>query len=207
MSQFNELLNELETLAKAQPAEGDDKIVAAAAEGGGQGEGEGDGDGNDVGTDGGDDGDEVLGKSFEVTLGDGTKSQAFDATLLIKSMQDQIGKLEGNENTMLKALSAATELIKSQGASIAKLTAKVTELGNAGRGRKAAVTVTEKTDPTLVKSQEAPGLTGEEFMAKALDAQKLGRLSGLDVAVAESCLNRGEAVPANIITKVLGPKA
>ena len=94
MSKFDELLGELETLAKAQPAEeGDEKIVAAAAEGGGQGSGEPDGDegaGDGMGDGDGDEGKPPMAKSFRVKLEDGTEVDAQDGTELVKALQDRI---------------------------------------------------------------------------------------------------------------------
>lgn len=195
MSKFDELLGELETLAKAQPAEdGDDKIVAAAAEGGGQVEGEEKGDGGE--------GADPMAKSFEVTLADGTKVQAQDGTALVKALQD---RLEATETTMAKALETAIGLIKSQGEQLVALKGKVASLSSEGKGRKAVLTVTSKPSAageTMAKSQQTEGVTPEEFMAKALDAQKLGRLTGLEVSVAEAHLNRGQQVPAEIVRKV-----
>jgi hypothetical protein len=134
MSKFDELLGELETLAKAQPAEdGDDKIVAAAAEGGGQVEGEEKDDGGE--------GADPMAKSFEVTLADGTKVQAQDGTALVKALQD---RLETTETTMAKALETAIGLIKSQGEQLVALKGKVASLSSEGKGRKAVLTVTPK---------------------------------------------------------------
>lgn len=201
MSKFDELLGELETLAKAQPAEnGDDKIVAAAAEGGGQVEGDenedkSDGEGEGVGGN-------PMAKSFEVTLADGTKVQAQDGTELVKALQERI---DSTETVMAKALETAVSLIKSQGEQIAALGGKIKALSSEGKGRKAVLTVAEKPTVgggTMAKSQQADGITPEEFMAKALDAQKMGRLTGLEVAVAEASLNRGQGVPAEIVRKV-----
>lgn len=196
MSKFDELLGELETLAKAQPAEdGDDKIVAAAAEGGGQVDGDENGEGGESM------GDDPMAKSFEVTLADGTKVQAQDGTALVKALQDRI---DSTETVMAKALESAIGLIKSQGAQIEALSGKVKALSNEGKGRKAVLTVTPKPaagGETMAKSQPE-GITPEEFMAKALDAQKLGRLTGLEVSVAEAHLNRGQQVPVEIIRKV-----
>lgn len=197
MSKFDELLGELETLAKAQPAEnGDDKIVAAAAEGGGQVDGDKDKDDKDDGM-----GDNPMAKSFEVTLADGTKVQAQDGTELVKALHERI---DSTETTMAKALETAIGLIKSQGEQIAALGGKVKALSGEGKGRKAVLTVTEKpaAGGLLAKSQEPEGITPEQFMAKALDAQKLGRLTGLEVSVAEAHLNRGQQVPAEIVRKV-----
>jgi hypothetical protein len=46
-------------------------------------------------------------------------------------------------------------------------------------------------------------MSTDVFFAKALAAQKEGRLSGVDIAVAEACLNRGEAIPQSIVARVV----
>jgi hypothetical protein len=199
MSKFDELLGELETLAKAQPAEGDDKIVAAAAEGGGQVEGEMSEEERAAAAAAGE-GNGEMAKSFEVTLADGTKVQAQDGTELVKSLQE---RLETNETVMAKALETAIALIKSQGERIEALSGKIKALGSEGKGRKAVLSVVEKPAGTLAKSTTEDGMKPEEFMAKALDAQKLGRITGIDVATAEAHLNRGQPVPASIIERVI----
>lgn len=211
MSKFDELLGELQTLAKAQPAEdGDEKIVAAAAEGGGQG-GSDEDDDDDVaaataagaaGADNGmaaDDG-KPMAKAFEVTLADGTKVQAQDGTALVKALQERV---DATETVMAKALETAVGLIKAQGDRIEALQGKVKALGNEGKGRKAVVSVVEKPAVGGMAKSEQDGMKPEEFMAKALDAQKLGRLTGLQVSIAEANLNRGQPVPAEIIASVL----
>ena len=94
MSQFNELLAELETLAKAQPADGDQKIAAAAAEGGaGAPDDEDDeGEADPAAGNGEPDGDEgkPMAKSFRVTMPDGTEQEAVDGTALVKSLGDRL---------------------------------------------------------------------------------------------------------------------
>lgn len=44
--------------------------------------------------------------------------------------------------------------------------------------------------------------SGDQFMRKALEAQKAGRLTALDVSIAEDRLNRGLAVPQEIEARV-----
>lgn len=208
MSKFDELLGELETLAKAQPADGDDKIVAAAGEGGGQGgAGEPDGDegaGEGMGDGDGDEGKgkPMMAKSFRVKLADGTEVDAQDGTEMVKALESRI---EANETVLAKALETAVSMLKSQGEQIAALSSKIKAMGSEGKGRKAVLTVTEKpaAGGDLAKSTVEQGMKPEEFMAKALSAQRDGRLTGIEVATAEAYLNRGQPVPANIIERVI----
>lgn len=211
LSELQDMQTEHETMSKALPADdgnGDEKIQAAAEGGGavdeekheepdgdeGAGAGKGDNDG--------DEGGKPMAKSFTLKLEDGTEVEAQDGTELVKSLT---ARLEATETSMTKALETAVGLIKGQGDLIKSLTEKVKQLSGEGRGRKAVVSVVEKPAPgaaTMAKS-EPQGLTGEQFMAKALDAQKAGRLTSIDVSMAEACLNRGEAIPASIIQRVV----
>ena len=106
---------------------------------------------------------------------------------------------------MAKALGSAVELIKGQSLMIKSLSETMRKLSGEGRGRKAVVSVVEKPAPgasTMAKSEPA-GVSHEVFFAKAMAAQKEGRLSGMDIAMAESCLNRGEVIPQSIVARVM----
>lgn len=217
MSQYEKLLGEIadlhaeqETMAKALPADDgkdEEKIQAAAAEGGSDGGVAGDGDADDKGgAPDGDADDKPMAKSFMLTLEDGTQIEAQDGGEMVKSLQERIEK---NEQSMAKALGSAVELIKGQASLIKSLSERVTKLSGEGRGRKAVVSVVEKPaagngagSNTMAKSEPA-GMSHDQFFAKALTAQKEGRLSGVDIAIAESHLNRGEAIPAHIIQRVV----
>lgn len=214
MSQFDALMAELsalstdqEVMTKALPADDgkdDEKIQAAAAEGGSDGDaddqgGEPDGDADDDG--------KPMAKSFKFTLEDGTEVEAEDGTELVKSLQERVTK---TETTMAKALGQAVSLIKGQGAMIKSLQDQIKKLSGEGRGRKAVVSVVEKPAPdagaaTMAKSLgDKGGVTPETFFAKALEAQRAGRISGTDIALAETMLNRGQQIPESIVTRVLG---
>lgn len=217
MSQYEKLLEELETMAKAMPgddAADDDKIAAAAANANPDADGDGD---NDVtgehiepdgdegaGAEGGDgDGDETMGKSFALKLDDGTELEAIDGTELVKSL---MARVESNEGTVMKALGTAVDLLGKQGNMIKSLQDEVKKLAGEGRGRKTVVSVSEKpvAGATMAKSHgAADGLSANEFMAKALAAQASGRLTGLDVARAESALNKGLPVPQDVVNRVI----
>ncbi len=214
MSAYAELLKELqgehEALAKSVPAEGDgdDKIAAAAAEGGdGQG-GEPDGDEGKAGvSDGdGDEGKAPMAKSFKVTTADGEEVDAVDATELIKSLSDKVetlgGKLTETEGALAKALTDTLELVKGQTKLIKSLTDRVGELASAGRGRKAVVSVQEP----MAKSQpaEPEGIKPGELLSKVLEAQKAGRIMARDVSAVETYLNRNAEVPAHLVKAILG---
>lgn len=145
-------------------------------------------------------GDEPMGKSFDLTLDDGSQVQAFDATELLKAMGT---RQDGVETALTKALTITIDTIKVQGDLIKSLQADVTRLANAGRGRKTAVTLVDKIDPASLAKSEPTGMSPGEFMAKALTLQEAGKLTGLEVSRAESYLNRGLEIPADIRSKVM----
>lgn len=215
MSQFDKLMQELgslsadqEQMAKAIPADDgkdEEKIQAAAADGG-----LGDGDADDKGgkpdgdaDDKGDGDDKPMAKSFQLTLEDGTVVEAQDGAEMVKALQTRIETAEGN---FAKAMDAAVGLIKGQADLIKSMSDRITKLSSEGRGRKAVVSVVEKPVPgaTELKKSEPAGMSTNEFFAKALTAQREGRLSGTDIAIAEACLNRGEAIPSTIVQRVAG---
>jgi hypothetical protein len=211
MSQFEKLMGELsqlgtdqETMTKALPADDgkdEEKIQAAAAESGLDGDGDADDMGGEPDGDEDDEGKPAMAKSFKFTLEDGTEVEAQDGSELVKSLQDRVEK---NEGEMFKALETAVGLIKGQGDLIKSMQDQIKKLGGEGRGRKAVVSVVEKPSPgegVMAKSEPA-GMSHDQFFAKALTAQREGRISGTDIAIAESCLNRGEAIPQNIVQRV-----
>jgi len=209
MSQFEQLMQELSTLgtdqqemAKALPADDgkdEEKIQAAAAEGGSDGDaddkgGKPDGDADDK-VDG-----KPMAKSLQVTLPDGTQADAIDGTEMVKSLES---RMEQSEGQMLKAMESAVGLIKGQATLIKSLQDQVTKLSNEGRGRKSSVTVNDKPAGTPLAKSEPAGVTPEVFFAKALVAQREGRISGTEIAMAESCLNRGLQIPPAIVARVV----
>lgn len=233
-SEFEKLAEELELLAKAK-GETADTVAASAEEAGidpedyaeapvGADGGEGGDGGEDAGADvdadgGGADGedagadsedDEVLGKSFEIETADGGRARAYDATALIKSLNERLVEVEAERaeeaerrEHLGKSLELMTSLLKSQGEQINALSSQIESLRGEGRGRKAVLTVTEKPEPAMAKSQPE-GIPASEFMAKALDAQRGGRISSRDVSIAEASLNRGVQVPEHIVRRVMG---
>lgn len=219
MSQFDALVQELDALQKALPAQGssDDKKIAAAADGDADKDGLKDGvdsvpggtaDGatpEETKKPGDDDDEEVMGKSFSVTLENGEKADAVDGTALVKSL---IAKIDTSNADVTAALESAVALIKSLHSTVTSLS-KETEMlkgsldgmRNEGRGRKATLSVLDK--PASPGSEQPAGLTRGEFFAKAHAARAAGRLQANDISLAESCFNRGEAVPEQLLQRVL----
>jgi len=221
-SEFEKLAAELEVLAKAQPVTEEDKVLAAAKEAGVDTDQVGDADDTnpdadadadgDHGPDGdGDEDDEVLGKSFQVVGADGAPVKAYDATDLIKSLNDRIGGLESEKaedaerrEHLGKSLESIADLLKAQSEQIDTLQKAMVNMNKQGVGRKAVLTVNEKPDTTMAKSVQSDGLDGKEFMAKAMGALKSGRISAMDVSIAEGSLNRGIPIREDIVSRVMG---
>lgn len=211
MSQFDKLMQELsglqadqEQMTKALPADDgkdEEKIQAAAAEGG-LGDGDGDDKGDKLDGDADDKGGAPMAKSFKLTLEDGTEIDAQDGTEMVKALSERVETAESN---MTKALGAAIDLIKGQGEMIKSLGDQVKKLSGEGRGRKAVLSVMEKPEPsTMAKShQQTEGVSHDQFFTKALVAQREGRISGTEIALAETYLNRGQEIPAALVQRVM----
>lgn len=182
----------------------DDKAIAAAAADDAGGAGSEEEQGGEAG-----EGDE-LSKSITLMGPDGKPIEVLDGGALLKALNDRVDALDSDLKTglpdLLKSWSgiikAQSDLIKGQAVALKSLTDKYDELANAGRGRKAVVTVVDKK-PAEAKEEPA-GVSSEDFMAKALTAQAGGKLTGIDVSRAEAYINRGMQPPAEIVRKVLG---
>jgi hypothetical protein len=205
-SQFDGLLEEIETMAKAMPAgdastdEGDKKIAAAAADSGVEAPAETSGEGDAEMDDENDGEGAPMAKSFSLTLEDGSKVDAVDGTELVKSMMT---RMEANESVLLKALTGAMGLIKTQGDMLKALGGKVDSLAKSGVGRKAVVNIAEKSSTSIAAKPAEEGMKPEEFMTKALIAQGKGLVTGQEVCIADNRLQNGVRPDEDFIRKVL----
>lgn len=197
---FAEILADLaavQDLAKSLPAAGGDEktntegAVGAAIEG------------------------ELLGKSFQVQTESGETIEAVDGTELVKSLIARLDQAdvqrEVQENDLTKSLGVIkdamltqTSVIKAQGELIKSLQDQLASFGSAGAGRKSVVTVNDKPEPLMVKSEQNDGVPAQEFMAKAMTAQDKGLITSRDVSVIELSLQKGVQVPAALVQKVMG---
>lgn len=212
-------------LAKSNPGDAGDAAIQAAGETGGDsgdggegsaaaGDGAGDGAGGDTvaggdgsaadGSEGGD-GDDMS-KSFEVTLEDGSKFKAVDASTLLKALNDRV---EDVETSAGQALGLCVDMIKSLVASNAALEARVAKMAGSGTGRVAVLSVVGKganagtpSGTPLIKSEDK-GMKPHEFLAKAEAAFDAGKLPGKDMSLIETYINRAEPIPQNLIQKVM----
>ncbi len=228
---FGALLNDLETLQKARPVidgkstsparqdEGDkkkdpgDQRIQAAADTDGDGDDDSDwdddGDDGDGDDDDDDDGDEMLGKSFSVTMPNGEQQQAYDGTLILKSLHGQIvqqadtivqlqrdlKQLHEQDAGLKKVLTQYTQMIKS-------MQADITELASRGRGRTSRLNVHDRPSTLDTLQQDPPAISNADIMAKARIACGEGKLTGMDIARLESFMNRGCTPPDDILSRI-----
>jgi len=199
---------------KALPADDgkdDEAIQAAAGEGGdadGEGQPAGEGEGETDENEAGEDTAPPFGKSMTLVDAEGKQVEAIDGTELVKSLMDELGSLKASaaahEGVVLKSLESTLGLVKSQGELIKSLTEQVKKLGGSGRGRQAVLNVNEKQAVGgLAKSAPAAAaLSGTEVLAKALEAQRAGKITGLEVSRLENALNAGMAPQAEILSRI-----
>lgn len=201
--EFAALLGELDMM-KAQampPAKGGDddaeRVQAAAADADNDGQDDEDKDGEDEGEGEG----APFGKSFQVTMPDGTVQDAYDGTAMMKALHDEVqrlgGDLSGQADAFTKALGTMTDIIKGQAATIASqgemlksLRADVAKFGGQGAGRKAVVNVHDKPAATGAAPSDEP--SPDMVKSWALGAQMAGKLTGLDVARIAVRVDNGE---------------
>jgi hypothetical protein len=221
---FEKLLQEIETLAKAEGAGGEGGAGAAGGEGGeGAAAAAAAAAGGEGGAGkGGEGADDPLAKAMKATDADGNEVDVVDATELLKSMAADVAEMKGSYSTdkgnLAKALTvmhglfkSQGELIKAQASKIAELTETVTAMGSTGRGRRAVVSVTGKAEmdaaaTELTKAHGGAGaveMTPKEFLAKAMDKFNAGKLSGGDVQLAETYINSGRGIPQELIDRVV----
>lgn len=217
MSDFDKLLAELNTqaeeqntMAKALPADDgsdDEKVLAAAAEGGDMEEGEGlEDDEDDENED--EEGEVPFGKSYNVTTDDGQTLEAVDGTELVKSLMNEVSVLKTGfsqgEAKMAKALEGCVNLIKQQGDMIKSLTASHNKLAGTGRGRKAMLNINEKpaAGEQLQKSH-SEGIAANDFMAKSHAAFDAKKITGLELTTIDVSLRNNTPIDPSVIQKVL----
>ncbi|ENW4943675.1 hypothetical protein ACFLMW_003826 [Salmonella enterica] len=205
MSDFDQLLATLnsidaeqpEEMAKALPKEGDDekeRVIPAKSQEGSESE---------------EDEDEEEGKE-EMEKCSMTKSFAtedgeelIDATEILENLQKSFA---AHDDVLVKAmpkmvelLSAQSAQLKEQGALIKSLQDSVSALGARGTGRKSQVTVMTKSQVSTEAREEAPQITKESLMAKAMNLFNEQKLSSLQVNKLDVALRNGYAPDAEIL--------
>ena len=157
-----------------------------------------------------------MGKSFKVKLEGGEEMDAVDGTEMLKSMGKRLArtvKTQEAANNLLKALAPAVataadtqatllKALTTQTENVTKLTGEVAELkksidsiANKGQGRKSATVILHDKGA----DGKEQGVEPRQFLAKALELQGQGRLSGHAVSVAEACINTGREIPVETL--------
>ena len=147
-------------------------------------------------------------ETYEIKGKDGEVYEAIDGTELFKSIQEKVSSQDeviGRQDSLIQKVSdvLVTQFAK-QDLLIKSMQNEISALKKSGTGRKSMLSIVEKPGLDTFKKSEPEGMGKEEFMMKALDAQKIGKVSGFDIARAEMALNTGLAVPEQIVRKVLG---
>lgn len=198
---------ELETMAKAMKdgdgdcddkaksdGAGDDKKIVAAAK-----------DGEEISD--ADDKDKDMGKSFQMTLEDGTQVEAFDGTAAIAELVQQNAELRGAVEDLQKAFGAAVEVIKQvreaqteQGTMIKSFGAKVSTAVSSPSGRRSMVSIIEKLSPAEAgKPRAEEGPNPLRLMAKARDLCQSGKMTWDQMSRIEAYQGRGMIAPPDIL--------
>jgi hypothetical protein len=203
MSEFDRLLadlGEIEDMRKAaQPGAkmNDDDKIKAAADGDADDDGEEDGDedsytGEPDGDDDNDGDGEPLGKSFPVTLADGTEVEALDATALLKAMQDDAAN---QFNPVGRALAGTVGLLKSMNGELVSLRKEVARMGARGAGRQSVLRVPPEQAEGMAKSDRSGP---NDILAKSMAAMHRGDFNAAQVAEVEVYVSRGMPLPAHL---------
>lgn len=207
MNEFEQLLAELDTLAKAGPVGndegGDDKRIQQAADDSEHAEPDGDedgeyDDGDEDNEDEDEDEDETLGKSLSVTLPDGTKAEAYDGTMLVKSL---IERHDQHRDLMLKSLQGAVLAITRLNKTVERLQGQVAKLSKSGSGRRSTLVLRDKEiDGHLAKAMPEQS----DIMTKANSAFSDGRISAVQLNTLDIAHRRGQLaqVDHNLLAKL-----
>jgi hypothetical protein len=153
-------------------------------------------------------GEGVFGKSFGVTLEDGTEVEAFDGTEMMKALYTEnqalrgdVLRLTGEGEVLRKALSQSAKAIGQHNDLIKALRVDVTAIGGLGSGRRTKLSIHEKIP--AAGAAEADGVTPQEFMTKAMTAFQAGKITGAEVNMADARLRRGNEIDPDVVRRVL----
>jgi hypothetical protein len=149
-----------------------------------------------------------LGKSFALKLENGDELEAVDGTELVKSLITRLDTQESTvaerNETLQKALGVTVDLIKGLSAEVGTLRTQFAAFGSGGAGRKTTVSISEKPSTGTMQKSEPDGMSAHAFLAKAEEAMNSGRITGMDLSLAETSVNRGVPVRDDIVRRVLG---
>lgn len=196
MAEYDRLMAELDTiLAKAQPIGDEDDARIAEAAGDEPTDTLEDPDADPAMDEEGE-GEDFM-KSFAVTLENGEQVEAYDATAMLKSMHGVARRQAETLSELRGRLAGADKVMAKQAELLKALTGRVNEqagLIKALREQPGGRRTVTSAPPSAAAKPAARG----EILAKALDAQRAGRIGSMDVAAIEARLNNGLPIPDHL---------
>lgn len=231
---FDKLISDMGALQKSLPKNDDgaqdDKKILNAADGDGGLDGVDDDDENIDGA--GDenkgganpDEEEGLTKSFSFQLENGDTLEAYDGTTMLKALSSRLDATDGQladanlqmietHQKIETVLTKSFELMSAQQAQIEKqeqliksLQSDLARVGSQGRGRVSVTSVSQvpAKAPESDLKKSFGDCTPTEFLGKCLSAQKAGRITAMETALAEEYVNAGVPLPESLTSRVIG---
>lgn len=164
-------------------------------------------------------------KSFTMQTADGKTIEVQDGTELVKSLT---ARLDSTEATILATITGCADVIRSQGDLVKSLSDKVlaqestigqqatlikslqsdvSKFGNVGSGRRATLSIVERSaataTETLAKGGMPDGISTDVFFAKAHAKQGQGLVTAMEIGLAETMLNKGLPVDPALVQRVM----
>lgn len=206
MNDFDKLKAELaDTFMKAQSIEqaDDDKKIEQAADGADKNDPPGGGTQDGAAPKGDDAGSDEFVKSFRVRLEDGTETDAYDGTAMLKGMHALITA----QDAALKALTARFEGFAGATADMAPILKSLTTAAETQGALLKALREQPGGRKSTLQAPASPGTaeqkpTDGELMAKSLSAAKDGRIGWNDVARIEARINDRLPIPDELLAAV-----
>lgn len=201
------LLAEEETLlAKAKRPDADDaeddEAIRAAADGDADDDGEPDYEDSLDDDDEDDEDDAPMKKAFSVTLPDGVEADAYDGAALIDAFRQELAATRAETAQVAEQLARSVTLIKSLREQNTALAGQVQTLAKSGAGRRSVLNVHER--PIVGDSlAKADGFQPAEVLAKALDAQRSGRITGTEVAEIDASIAARQPVREALLKRIV----
>ena len=157
-----------------------------------------DNDGDGEGGEGGEADGETFGKSFSVTMEDGSTVEAFDGTEMLKSLMIENKGLRAVSEGVMAVLRSMRAQGEAQGAMIKSLQTDITRIGAQGTGRRTMLTINEKPAGQDDASAKPAQVSPQVFMAKAMELYAADKLTGEDIRRTEARIARAEPPPENV---------
>jgi hypothetical protein len=226
MNDFAQLLSELEEFRKASPAcdEDEDKKMGAKRNKAGSEDDDADDKKIEAAAKDGDKRSEAetFGKAFRVKLEDGTETEAFDGTEMLRALHAEheglADRVAGQQEDILKAFDLAVVTIREQREELAALKAKTAEqgtllkslgdkvstIGAAGVGRRTVLAIAEKLSPSAGitgAASETSAPTPNQVLMKAQFMARNNKLDWSQLPRIEAHQGRGALAPDDLLQR------